>query len=743
MKKIKLIIAVLQLMAVSAFSQGGTLGDISGKNCNKATKLTLSHTPQTLIQNKANGWYYFVATTRNPDVQLRNISLPNYGSKITSIRAFTGSCEEPVEIAKDTVTMHNDSLLVLIMDNVKLGDTVKLYVNKKFSNQNCSVNPNQCNHDAIFKLNVYETKSLFEPATISSAGLDQLQSINYQKLVDQNLYTSINFITMGDIAKLTPYGKLAIDLPYLGCGKVTLRMTHVEYNQIAGTTLPADFKWRGSSYIFDDSVCTHANITLLRSSNSVIGHLSIEHNSYEIFDLTGGILAICKTNLNLASPAECATQSSSQSSSPPAPASGPCADGKSKVLIFYTPAANNAMPNIHATAGLCIDQLNQIWSNSQISNNTNTVAVLPFSFSETGNIDNDLNSFSNNTTIQNLRNSYGAEIVVLLTGSSYGTINGVAKGIGCPNGASDGFVIVDVAKATSGRRTFAHEVCHLFGARHQDDNTTTSDKGFAFKTGAGWLGFGGIWRKTLMHTLPAGESRIDHISNPTVNFMNVNTGTSNNNNALRVNSLKTHLGSFFPDPVPASFNFAVIKAGCGYGWTCIAEICNGTPYTYHWSISQNGITWIPAATGFLANVYVPWNTGLVKCEVKNQANTVIFTLQKTVVKLSFCNGISFRQGNITQEEEIGIEYNENNVSYSPNPNNGNFSIQINSTRSEDHVDMVLTDLTGKIVKQIFTGPVSVGQQKIEVNSDSKLTPGVYILKASGKSINSYNKIVIQ
>ena len=711
-------------------------------NCNNAPKATITNSPQTILQGGTNGWFYFISSKRNPDIRLKNLILPNYGGKIISLKAYKGVCNSFTEIATDTISNYNDSLLVLTLNDIKIGDTITLFVKKKYSPQQCTVHPSQCNHDAAFQLNFIETKNGFSTLTNVNVGtLNPNQLILYNKVANQNIYTSINFISIGDIQNIAPLGKLNVNLPSIGLNNITFQMSKVEYNN------PSNFNWIGNQYVFDDSVNTYGSINLIRKNEKFIGHITVDNRSYEIFDLTGGLQVICEANLNLFNVKEdCASRTLGVTNGN-STASGPCADGKSKVLILYTPSANSAEPDINGRANLCISDINQIWANSSISNNLTLVSVQPLNFTESSSIGNDINSLAANTTAQNLRNLYQAEIVVLLTNGNYPDAFGVAKGIGA--GFSDSYVIVEVTQSTSGRHTFAHEVSHLFNARHElaADNSTSNGKAYLFKTGTGWFGWGGITRKTLMHTIPTGESRIEQVSNPFVNFMNVATGSPIENNAGEVNSFKTQIGGFYPDPVPSSFVFGISKIGCGYTWLGIAEICNGTPYTYNWFVSQNGFSWQPAGTGYINYVFSPWNNSLVKCEVRNPSNVLIYSLQKNLVRFGFggCSGVAYRQSN--QNGQIVNSENEEIIGNSlvnvPNPSNGSFNVELISMSAESEAKIVLTDITGKIVKEIYKGEITVGKQNFKVDNGNKLVSGIYFLKVSGKSLNLVNKIVIE
>jgi len=102
------------------------------------------------------------------------------------------------------------------------------------------------------------------------------------------------------------------------------------------------------------------------------------------------------------------------------------------------------------------------------------------------------------------RNSRAADLVGMIVATpSDGGICGIVNAIG--GGATNGFFVV---KNVCTDFTFVHEIGHLFGARHQNDNTTTP-----FAYGHGIADFTGNFR-SIMGTASTGLPRIGGFSNP-------------------------------------------------------------------------------------------------------------------------------------------------------------------------------------------------------------------------------------
>lgn len=97
-----------------------------------------------------------------------------------------------------------------------------------------------------------------------------------------------------------------------------------------------------------------------------------------------------------------------------------------RVLFLYTPAAAATGLNPSDIAFACISDLNAAASTSGIPNGSVSyhfagISAISFTESIIGNISSDRASIIANTTAQSLRNTYSADIVVLLTGPAYGT----------------------------------------------------------------------------------------------------------------------------------------------------------------------------------------------------------------------------------------------------------------------------------------------------------------------------------
>jgi hypothetical protein len=159
-----------------------------------------------------------------------------------------------------------------------------------------------------------------------------------------------------------------------------------------------------------------------------------------------------------------------------------------RILVFYTPNVKNTYTTrqINAKAFTGVANLNAAVSNSGGNSNdayfkmaTAQPVELTGFVEHHDQIGNDLEEFKNRVATfigpgytGNLRNAVGADLCVLLTECTYSDGGGQFLGLSRVPTTSSGddqraFSIVDFFSATIGhRRTFTHEVSHLFGGDH-------------------------------------------------------------------------------------------------------------------------------------------------------------------------------------------------------------------------------------------------------------------------------------
>lgn len=153
------------------------------------------------------------------------------------------------------------------------------------------------------------------------------------------------------------------------------------------------------------------------------------------------------------------------------------------VLVAYTPGAQTASGDIAGLVNLAIEETNGSFTNSNVWARVRLVGTMAVSYSETGrSYDTILEQFANpgDGQIDNIhtqRDTLRADVAVLIINQTDWC--GQAREIGA--NAAQAFVIVHWDCAT-GYYSFAHEIAHLTGARH-DEPTDTTDTPYVWGHG--------------------------------------------------------------------------------------------------------------------------------------------------------------------------------------------------------------------------------------------------------------------
>jgi peptidyl-Asp metalloendopeptidase len=199
------------------------------------------------------------------------------------------------------------------------------------------------------------------------------------------------------------------------------------------------------------------------------------------------------------------------------------------VLVAYTTAARTAVSDIAATVQLAVAEANQSYQNSSVNIRLTLVDSFEVSYSESGkSFEAILADFVGMADVNNRRNSSGADMAVLVINQS--DYCGLADAILA--NASNAFAVVHYDCAT-GYYSFAHELGHLQGARHDSasDPTTTP---FAYGHGFQHTSPALSWRTIMAYNCAGGCPRLQYWSNPNVNYNGIAMGTEATNNDARV-----------------------------------------------------------------------------------------------------------------------------------------------------------------------------------------------------------------
>jgi len=407
-----------------------------------------------------------------------------------------------------------------------------------------------------------------------------------------------------------------------------------------------------------------------------------------------------------------------------------CGPATLDVLLLRTLEANNWLS---ATWGwlsewfLLVEgnNINLAFANSEIPNKRVSVTPINYTpeFQWSANqfidlkIDSDLNSISNSATVQNLMNTYRADIIVLLTNNNYtgnistggsGTIFGKANSL--DPFSTNKFCITQVANIDPTRFTFM--------ANNAGNNT-----------------------------------RIPNYSNPDVFFGGVatdNVGTRNN--AQQIRGAFCESANNNPDP-----QFSVIFSKSSVGPICIGEVhtfsstiiqgdciepfglipsvnCGVWPYQYEWRLSTNPNFTNSQIIGTSANVTLTITSCPFYLRLTVTSSNGLTTTATRMYNCSSYAACNRNNPNLLDENKAKTS----NFQAIPNPATN--EITIVGTDVEHIIDIQCFNLQGSKISTSFFRENGIGRIMI---TGLTLSPGLYLFRISGKESNEVIKVMIQ
>lgn len=458
-----------------------------------------------------------------------------------------------------------------------------------------------------------EPVPLFTELQISPEQLTDSQQLIYERLMSTGIYEAAYFVSIAPLEEATATGHINPGLSFLPSPTMRYAASDVQYER------EGNYKWHGEGYGGDEEA-PDGTITLMNNDGWYIGRINQGTKDYAFFDLREGVQVILLEKMRGEQYARCG--SNEPNGKPTGTTSEPC--DVTKVVVFYMPVLTSYITDINGMANLAVYQTNLIWKNSGMFIHLKLAGVQALNFSQSGMSDADdaseadINNFKLNGTAISVRNQLSAEIAVLLTEKGWGyaspsqnpfyvpptynsnyELGGRAAQVGADFSTS--FAIVHARFATSPIYAFAHEVNHLYGAGHSSDGIPPA-RGYIFQLNSGNP-------QTQRGTLMSDESApkiVMHLSNPSVNYFGLPTGTGTRNNkgwidgTSSTTGTKSTVANFYQDPSQFSGTILVSpnNPGCGPGVTATAHTSCGAGSLFFWSISPNGYSNWTALTGY-------------------------------------------------------------------------------------------------------------------------------------------------
>lgn len=546
--------------------------------------------------------------------------------------------------------------------------------------------------------------------------------------------TGYHFIKLNALATSQKDGILPLHIP--NGPTITAAASHVGYESAS------EYEWIGKT---DED---RGSVIIVSKAGRVCAHISTPAGVYEIFPAPSGLYCLQEIDSEQAWDVGCTTSSSASKPDNGRTMAAELAvkqrgDANAKmqpcqaltypgVLVLYTPKALTLagnLTNLTDHVNLSISQFNSCIYNSGITSAAALVlaAIAPLNFVENKNaMDNDKESLIDNVTAQNLRNQHKADVVVLLTDGWYS--DGNARGVSGTQTleVERAYSIVELWHATA-RKTFAHEVGHLYGCRH--DNTAGSPsyaQGYNIKT----LGF------TADRTIMVGKSinenqaanRLLNFSNPNIQVSGKATGTSDENNAKRVTESHPIVGAFRPDPANPLNVFVdgptwVSSAG-GKNYELYYS-CGSAPYTFSWQYSYDGANYTLSNT--TSDVFTWYFSQSQKIYLKGTvtSNGQSATAYITVTAQLPANPYKV---SVVENDTIAQQPELPGLIATPNPADDLINVSYN-LQSDTQVRLDVLDQSGRIIKILKDDQALNRKGSYSVKMKSKDLPiGTYFIR---------------
>ncbi len=438
-------------------------------------------------------------------------------------------------------------------------------------------------------------------------------------------------------------------------------------------------------------------------------------------------------------------------------------------------------------AGIGIETVNLAFQNSDIPNKRIRweLARFDFDFNPIQDIDIDIANLINDVEAQQLRDSYRADVVIMLTNHGYFDFNGRpifgSVKIGeIPASSNGAFAIVEVPFMLAPRWTFAHEFAHLLGARHNritnggNDNTDICAHAWRLDDGDGNISndIRTILALSSPSTRPPGTGlfeplpgeRILNYSNPNIEFNGNPTGTSDSDNSRIIRNLGCEVSEFRAAPelgvtlagttlfcdmvhpqTPKTYSAWILPPAVGMPGL--------PPYSYEWSWNESGIFDGSQPIYPLGNAQQITISSVLACphfflHLKVTSSDQVVVTETRKINTFLCSPPCFGQPLSTPNTENDIirqstemKLKESEMLIFPNPSSGRTAIRLNNLSDSSSIEIKLFSVNGELIKVFQFDEVQKGQQTLPLNLND-LSAGLYNCHIQNGKEVSVKKLII-